>query len=409
MGSHIVRQPILNEHKELLGYELLYQEDAQQGLYNSNDTAAATAIESLLQSANNSLILEGRQAFVTFTPNLLLKRIPSIFTPDKLVIQIDDGTTINPLAQKTVYEYHKKGYKIAMQNFEFSPRYFSFLDVVDYIKIDMKTAAQTEANITQIGKSFNKTMIAYNVSTPELFELAKSWGCEYFQGPAVAAALSSHVQNLQHLKSNFFMLMVAVTKDEPDVDEIAEIISRDVTLTFALLRLVNSAYFALRNRVNSVKQALVVLGLGQLKHWIYLLSFRGDQNELSDDLIKTSFLRGNICSELSTYMQGVQLAKADAYLMGMFSTLDLLLEVPLETALAELPLDENVKLALISGTGPYAALHQLVLSYESANWKEAAGYAAQLGIPENIVAQKYFECMENVNSIWKNLMDTQQQ
>lgn len=403
MNTHVVRQPIMDDTNSLLGYELLYQEKDSAGLYNESDSAAS-AIESLLLEFSNDAVQEGEKAFVTFTPDLLLKNIPAIFRPERLVIQIEDAVTINPVAQKALYGFKEQGYDIAIKDFEFSVRYFSLMDVIDYIKIDMNKVTAKDGSIAKIGNSFHKKIIAYNVNSPEAYEKAKALECPYVQGTAVASVLSSSVQGLNHLQSNFFQLMVSVTKDEPDVDEISSIISRDVTLTFSLLKLVNSAYFALRNRVNSVKQALVVLGLGQLKQWIYLLSFRKGETVQCEELIKTSFLRGSFCAELALYARGTQLAKSDAYLMGMFSTLDSLLSVSLEEALASLPILDIIKEALISRSGPCAPLYELILCYEAADWHGVTKYAAILGIPENIVSQKYFECMEQVNSIWRTLM-----
>lgn len=407
MKTNVACQPIMDAQRNLLGYELLYQQ--RNGGPNSENEDAAGAIESFLMEFNNDLILDGGKAFVTFTPDLLLKDVASIFGPAKLVIQIDDATTVNPMAQKMLRKYRENGYEIAIKDFEFSVRYFSLMDIVDYLKVDMQKCGSTEDSVTKIGAGFHKKIIAYNINTAEECERAKGMGCDYLQGTAVAAALSSHTKRLNHLQSNFFQLMVAVTKDEPDVDEIAQIISRDVTLTFSLLRLVNSAYFALRNRVNSVKQALVVLGLGQLKQWIYLLSFRnGNDDDVPKELIKTSFQRASFCSELAAHARGLALAKSDAYLLGMFSTLGQLLDIPLEQALAELPVLDDIKEALISRTGACAPLYDLVLSYEAADWTEMTKYAAQLDIPEHIVAQKYFECIESVNGIWNGLMQPAQ-
>lgn len=403
MNMNMVRQPIMDTDNKLLGYELLIQEKDGAGLYNDNDVAAH-AIENLLLEFNRSAGSDAERIFVTFPPDLLMKRIPDIFSPNRLVIQIEDAVTVDPHAQKVLYEYHQKGYEVAMKEFEFSARYFALLDAVDYIKLDIQKVSDRDANIIKVGASMDKKMLAYNVDSAQALEKAKSLNVYYVQGSAVAQLLHTPMHSINHLQSNFFQLMVAVTKDEPDVDEIAEIISRDVTLTFSLLKLVNSAYFALRNRVFSVKQALVVLGLGQLKQWIYLLSFRKNDSHVAEELIKTSFLRASFCSALSEYATGLALAKSDAYLLGMFSTLGLLLDVSMEEALAELPVLAEIKQALVSNDGPCMPLYSLVLRYEAADWASVSQYATELGIPQNIVSQKYFECMESVNKVWRSLM-----
>lgn len=403
METYIVRQPILDSRKNVFAYEILWR--APQGGYlGERDTAAANAIESFIYEINNQRFLDGKVTFLTFTANLLLRNIPKMFSPEKLVIQIDDSVIVHPLAQKVIYRYKKQGYRIAVVGFEFAPRYFKILDVVDFIKVDFAGLSPASIrNIASVAENMGKVMVACNVNTPEAGQLAASLPCPYIQGADVAEQFTSPVHRLDHMQSNFFQLMVAITRDEPNVDEITEIISRDVTLAFSLIKLVNSAYFALRNRVKSVKQALIVLGLGQLKEWIYLLSFKDGGNDYPEELIRMSFLRGRFCSELAPYVQGLPVSRSEAYLMGMFSTLGSLLEVPLESALAELSLSDEVKAALLTGEGLCGTLYQLVRCYELADWKGLSLYAQQLQIPMNIITQKYFECVEYVNDIWQSL------
>ncbi len=409
MQAYIVRQAILDESQEVLGYEILYKEKIDDKQDKSTDVKAASAIESFLTQLDSDKFLAGKIAFVNFTPNLLLRNIPKIFTPQKLVIQIDDDTIINPAAQRQVYEYKKKGYSIAINGFEFALRYFSILDVVDIIKVNIEGNKESLSNIVNIGKSFNKDLIAYNVNDEDSYRIAKKLGFSFMQGSYVSEVIPTAIHKLNHMQSNFFQLMVAVTKDEPNVDEIEIIISRDVTLTFSLLKLVNSAYFALRHRAKSVKQALVILGLGQLKQWIYLLSFKQDDGTMPDELIKISFLRAKFAEELLVFAKDMPISKSEAYLIGMFSTLGKLMDVSLEEALSEISVSDEIKLALIKQEGRSGLLYSLVLAYEKADWKNMAVYAEQLEIPANIVTQKYFECVEYVNTIWKDLTRTSEE
>ncbi len=398
LETYLVRQPILNQDKEIFAYEILWRNTGEH-----KDAAAANAIEDFFYELNNQNFLDGKTTFITVTPNLIIKNIPKMFAPDKLVLQIDDSVVIHPLASKIIYRFKKNGYKIAIRGFDFTPRYFSILDAVDYIKIDFSNLSSPSLiNAVNVGSSLNKKVIAYNVDSPEACELALKLGCSLIQGASVAQQVTSKISRMDHMQSNFFQLMVAITKEEPDLDEITDIISRDVTLTFSLIKLVNSAYFALRSRVKSVKQALVILGLGQLKEWIYLLSFK-DASELPEELLRMSFLRAYFCSELAPLIQNLPIAKSEAYLMGMFSTLGALLNVPLEDALTELSLSDQIKQALLTGEGECGTLYHLVLCYERADWKGLNAFSAQLGIPMNQLSQKYFECVEHVNQIWRSI------
>ncbi len=403
MSANIIRQPILGPNSEAIAYELLY-EDRGVSLYNQQDTLAANMIEDFLVEMDSGRLLENKQAFITFTPNLLEKDIPKMFNPDGLVIQIEDNILVHPVAQSLVEQYKKQGYPVAIKGFEFSSRYFAILDIVDYIKLNMAKPNPSMSSIMNIAETFKKTVIAYGVNTTEIFEAAKALGIQYMQGSAVAESMYHTVPQVEHLQSNFFQLIIAITKEEPDVDEIANIISRDVTLTFSLLKLVNSAYFALRNPARSVKQALVVLGVGQLKQWVYLLSFKNSEGKIPTELIKTSFLRGQFCQELAPYAPNLPINKSETYLLGMFSTLGLLMGVPMEEVLEPLPISDEIKLALLQGEGVCGSLYQLVLKYGNADWKSIVPLADDLGIDHNIVSQKYLESVEYVNRIWNDLM-----
>ena len=402
MDTCIVRQPMIDRNNKVAAYEILYKED-ESSFYNRHDARVANAIEQFMLELDDKF-LSGKAAFLTFTPNLLLKDIPRIFSENKLVIQIEDNVLINPQTQDIIYRYRDQGYRIAVKGFEFSPRYFEIMGSVDFIKLDIENEEESALrSVIEIAHSLKKSVIAYNINTVKQLELARELKCDLVQGPFIAELKTPKTHKLEHMQSNFFQLMVAVIKNEPDIEEITEIISRDVTLAYSLLKLVNSAYFALRNRAKSVQQALVILGIGQLKQWIYLLSFKRDNGGMSDELIKISFLRAKFCEELSKKVASFPIKPAEAYMMGMFSTLGTLMEVPLEIALHEMPISNEVKDALITGEGRCGELYNLVLCYENADWIKMSDYAYDLSVPVDIIAQAYFQCIEYVNEIWEAL------
>ena len=403
METYIVRQPILNDKQTVVAYELLYKENCINATPDRQEAWVASAVEELLGKANDENFLDDKIAFVTFTPNLLMKNIPRMFPEKSLVIQIGDDSIVHPVAQKMIYRFKKQGYRIALKDFEFMPRFFGIMDAVDILKVDFRKPESSLRNIVNVAHSFDKEVAAYHLDTQEALDLARELKCQYYQGSVVAKREKSRIHRVDHMQSNFFQLMIAVTRDEPDIDEIAKIISRDVTLAFSLMKLVNSAYFALRNQVKSVQQALVILGLGQLKQWIYLLSFREENAGLQEELIKTSFLRANFCMELAKLVPDLPIAPPEAYLMGMFSTLGSLMDIPLELALDELPVSEEIKKALTTGEGSCGNLYKLVLCYENADWDGMVQLAQALSIPESRLTQIYFECVEYVNAIWKQL------
>ena len=228
-----------------------------------------------------------------------------------------------------------------------------------------------------------KKCIATHIDNEDLYQKAFIMEVDAMEGTYVAEQMFTTVHTSSYLQSNFFRLMVAITKDEPDVVEIEQIISMDAMLTYSLLKIVNSAYFALRNRATEVHQAVTILGLGQLRQWIYLMGTTSPDAETdatNEEFLKTSFMRATFSSELLKFAKDMPISRNEAYLMGMFSTLGYLIAAPLEEILA--------------------------LSYERADWSAISELAETLAIPVNLLTNTYFQCLEEVNGIWRQLMET---
>ena len=408
-SKYIVRQQIKDAKGMILGYEILYHGENQafsnDADVNSDLTAANTVYNFLTQ--NTPKVFKGSLTFMTFTTMLLMKKTPRLFDKSELVIQIDDSVIIHPLSMHFVQQYAKEGYKIAVNEFQFSPRYLALLDSISYIKVNVKTTSdQNMTNIIDIAHSMGKQCIITNIDDKALYQKAIEMGADAFEGSYVAERLMTKAHSSSYLQSNFFRLMIAVTKDEPDMEEIEQLISADAQLSYGLMKIANSAYYALRTRATTIRQGVMTLGLAQLKQWIYLLSASNDGKTMSpgsEEFLKLSFMRANFCSELTKHIRELPVNRAEAYLLGMFSTLEYLIDAPLEEILAEVPLADPVREALLTKTGRCGMLYQLVLSYEAADWGAIGSLAEELGINDAKLTEVYFNCVEEVNTLWEQL------
>ena len=321
-----------------------------------------------------------------------------------VLAKIDDSVIIHPLAMHMVQQYAKEGYQVAVNEFQFAPRYLGILDRIDYIKLNIQTTPElTLKNIIDIAHSMKKQCIAVGIDREETYQKAVKLGVDALEGPYVAEKLTTQTHSSGYLQSNFFRLMVAMTRDEPDVEEIEQIISVDATLTYGLLRMANSCYYALRHRVTSVRQAIMTMGLSELRQWVYLLSASNAENQMeegAEEFLRMSFMRANFCSKLMNYAKDMPISKPDAYLMGMFSTLNYLIDAPLAEILKPIPLCAEAKEALLQHTGRAGMLYDLALSYEHADWEKIDRLTGELGIPTNLLTSLYFTCMEEVNRVW---------
>ncbi len=385
MGSkYIVRQPIKDTNKQIIGYEIMYHGENQAygaedpGSGQSDYAVADTVYNVLTQNVDKGL--KGSLNFMTFNSTLLTKKAPRLFEKSSLVIQINDSVIIHPLAMHFVKQYAKEGYKIAVNEFQFLPRYISLMGDIDYIKLNFRTASEaTLRNVIELAHSMGKQVIATDITDEALYNKALGMGVEMLQGSYVAETLATKAHNSG---------------------------SMDATLTYGLLRIANSVYYAMRNRVTTIRQAVMTLGIGQLKQWVYLLSASNEESEIdpaSEEFLKLSFMRASFCSELMDYAQGMPISKGDAYLMGMFSTLNYLIDAPLEEILAQVPLPDEIRDALLRQEGRCGKLFKLVLCYERADWDQINQLAEELGIPNNQLTNLYFNCMEVVENTWQQL------
>lgn len=410
--KYIVRQPIKDLQGTVLGYEIRYTgENTGYNGEEGQDFSAAETIYNFLTQASDTTF-KGAMNFMTFTTNLLMKQTPKLFSPEELVIEIGESAILHPLAMRFVERYRQEGYAIAVKDFQFSPRFISNLRQFDYVMMDLPHAGDASVRrLAEMVHSMGKKCVVTGVDTEELYQKAFILGADALCGRYAAEQMFTAVHSASYLQSNFFRLLVAVTKDEPEVDEIEQIISMDASLTYSLLRIVNSAYFALRNRATDVHQAIMVLGIGQLRQWIYLMGEGNEAGEIDphqEEFLRTSFMRATFCSELLKMAKKLPITRNDAYLMGMFSTLNHLIAAPMEEILAEIPVAKPVKEALLTYEGPCGALYKLVLSYERADWSAIGQLAEELHIPIDQLTNTYFQCLDEVNNIWQQLMSVQE-
>lgn len=187
MHKYVVKQPIKTADNKLVGNELVF--NVENEMYNQNSDYSAAETISTFLTQNNDRIDRSTLNFMTFTPNLLFKNMPKMFKADELVIQIEDNVIVHPFAQKMVQKYKEAGYKIAINDFQFLPRYFGFMEYTDYIKINVKAVEPNSVdNTLRMAKGFGKKCVATNIDSKELYEFAKKFNFDMFEGPYIAEA-----------------------------------------------------------------------------------------------------------------------------------------------------------------------------------------------------------------------------
>jgi len=203
----------------------------------------------------------------------------------------------------------------------------------------------------------------------------------------VAAQLSALIVGcrFQHLQ-----LLNQVNKPELAYDELEALIKRDVSMTYRLLRFINSAWYGLKTTVDSIRHALVLLGPAQVRVWASMIVLKDMGEEKPIELFRRCLIRARMAETLAPEI-GRKAQASELFLMGMFSLADALTDIPMARVLEPLPLSQNIKLALLGGAGEYGIIHDLVRSYELGKWDDFSRDTAALEIDENMMPGVFCE------------------
>ena len=367
---YIARQPIYNKQLDLVGYELLYRGNEKDlaEIENEYQATSDTIIHSFMDVGIDNLV-GSAQAYINFPKEFIVGDLFAPFFTEQSVLELSQYI----LPSKEVIDGLKKlksqGYEIALDNFRYDEACIPLLDLADYVKIDVLNS--DEEKIRQeldAIKDFGVKLIAQKVETQEMKELCVKCGFDYFQGfffckPQVIKQIQIPANKMVVLN-----LLNKIQDPEMDYDEFQVILSQDVTLSYKLLRYINSAMFGLRREIESIKDAVVLLGQDNVKKWLSLILLsRLDENK-PNELIVVALTRGKMCELLASdiYPEIVP----QTFIVGLFSVLDALMDRPMVELLDTVILSAPIKLALLDQSGDLGEVLNLVYAYEQFKFDE---------------------------------------
>ena len=234
------------------------------------------------------------------------------------------------------------------------------------------------------------------METREEFEFAKALGFTLFQGYFFSKPEILKTKKLQPIKATSLQLIEEVNKAQINFDNLASIISRDLSLTYNLLKLVNTTAFGFVHRINSVKHGLVGLGEREIRKWIYLVVVSDMGDDRPDELTRLSLIRARF-GELLVEKIGLKQHSENIFLIGMFSLLDAILSKPMEEVLEEIQAPDLVKQALLTRKGELGNLYKLIIAYEKAEWDKVVLLSQEFEMDWQLISTAYKE-----STIWYN-------
>ena len=400
MYFYAARQPILDKEKNLYAYELLFR-DGLDNVFPDVDGHEATT--KLIAGSQFEFGLEdmtaNKPAFINFTLETLLKGYATMCDPEQVVVEILETVQPGKRLLAIVKDLKEKGYTIALDDYIHNPVWRHFYPYVDIIKIDFQVLSADEIKKIQSDtKEFpHIQFLAEKVETHEQFETAQTLGFTYFQGYFFSKPEVIQSKSLAPSEMTLAELLYETSSAEINLKKITEVFERDVNLSYKLLRYTNSAAFKRRAEISTIKQALVVLGAEELKKFLSVLFAAQVSSNKPIELMSLSLTRARF-AELIAQSHGQMKDTAMAFLAGMLSLIDAILDETMENALAKLPLSNEIKDALLKDEGVLAQYLQLVKHYEKAHWESANAIIEQLNLDAKKVPDAYHDAVQWANT-----------
>ncbi|CAK7033303.1 HDOD domain-containing protein [Tissierella carlieri] len=398
MDVFLARQPIFDSEQRVSAYEILYR----SGLVNNfdgidGDEASREVIFNTFQTFGIENLTNAKPVFINFTESLINDETATLFSKDLLVVEILEDVLPSEQVIENSRSLKEMGYKIALDDFIYKPEYEELIELADIVKIDFLLSDKEEIKrLSRDLKNRNIELLAEKVETREDFEYAKKLGFSLFQGFFFSKPEIVISKKIQPIKTTCLQLVSKVNEKEIDFGKIANIVSMDLSLTYNLLKLVNSAAFGFRYRIKSVKHAVVALGEREIKKWIYLVVVNTIGEDEPDELTRLSLIRARF-AELIAINTRYKKQSEEMFLLGLFSLLDVILRRPIREVLDEVKASNVIKDALIDGNGEIGIIYKMIIAYEKAEWDEVLLYAESLDIDCYLIVKAYMDAL-----LWYN-------
>ncbi|MFY9674015.1 MAG: EAL domain-containing protein [Terriglobales bacterium] len=396
----VARQPILDRAQKVFGYELLFR-NGVENYFNCDDPdrAARSTLDSSLMLGVGTLCHNTR-AFVNCTRDVLLKDLVTLLPPTQTVVEVLETVEPEDRVIAACKRLREAGYLIALDDFAPNDPRIVLCEYADIIKVDVRATKLEErvGMMRRFGTAKCK-MLAEKLETPHEFQQAKNMGFAYFQGyffckPEVISGREVPASRMHYLR-----LLEVVSHSEIEMRDLERLLKQEAAICYRLLRYLNSPIFGLKLEVKSVRHAMAILGERELRRWIRLVVTVGAAEQGCSELVLMGMTRARFCELLSAKVK----SNTDLFLMGLLSVMDAILEIDMATLLEKLPVDHDIKTALLGQAGGLRPLYQLMLAQESGEWEQAAALTKQLRLRDETVGNAWWEAMTWAQEVTKGV------
>ena len=397
----LARQPIFNRKMQVVAYELLCRSHDLTASGSSGDTASSQVLLHTFTELSIQSVVGKHQAFINFTRTLLIT--PPPFDRRQLVVEVLEGQEVDAQMLHSLKSLREQGYTIALDDFVLTDDTRGLIPYADIIKLDVLQLSieQIKEHLEYL-KPFGITLLAEKVETYEMLEFCKDAGFDLFQGYFLARPKVIKGRKITENKQAVLQLLSILHDPDVPLEKIEQLVSRDPMLSYKLLRLVNSAAFALPRTIESLHQAITLLGLNIIKNWVNLLAM-ANLGDKPVELSIAALTRARMCETLAATMNGR--ARRDTFFtVGLLSTLDAFMDAPLEILLSSISLSTQLNEALLKHLGDEGKVLDIVEHYERAEWDAIDwDYLSQRHISPEALTQIYLDSLAWVSSTMETM------
>lgn len=362
----LARQPIFDRKMQVVAYELLCRStDMTNGKFHDGDMASSQVLLHAFTELSIQSVVGDHLAFINFTRTLLLA--PPPFDRKQLVVEVLEGQKVDAQMLHSLKLLREQGYTIALDDFELSDETEGLVPYADIIKLDVLNLS-TQRLLEHVArlKPLGITLLAEKIETYEMLEFCKEAGFDLFQGYFLARPKIIKGRKITENKQAVLQLLSIMNDPDVPIRKVEDLIGRDPMLSYKLLRLVNSAAFALPRTIESLRQAITLLGLNIIKNWVNLLAM-ANLGDKPMELSIAALTRARMCEMIAATIKGSP--RQEAYFtVGLLSTLDAFMDVPLETLLGNISLSHHLNEALLKHLGDEGKVLDVVEHYERGEW-----------------------------------------
>jgi EAL and modified HD-GYP domain-containing signal transduction protein len=400
MQVFVARQPIFDRKRRIYAYELLFR----GGMNNvfpdiDGDTATSQVLANSFFNIGLPRLTDNKRAFINFTAELLRKRIPSLFSRQELTVEVLETVEPEGDTLQALDELNRLGYELALDDFVYRPDLAPLLKLARIVKIDIRiTPIDTLAVPAPPSGRGSIRLLAEKVETYEEFQQARAAGFELFQGYFFSKPEILEGKDIAPSQINLLQIIGEANRPDFDFRQLEKLINRDLSISYKLLRYINSAFFRRSREIGSIRQALVMLGEREIRQFISLVAAASLASGKPSELLRASIVRAKFC-ELLGNRCAHPAEGSELFLVGLFSMIDAMLDHPMSGLMAHLPLTDGIKKALCEQCGDLAHYLLLVQSYETGDWDRCLQLARSVAIDETLIPGCYLEAMAWADSL----------